>query len=103
MKKILTVIAVSALVCSGIAGAADTGAATQRSSTINTVKQAKRNYKAEFTRLDTNKDGYLEKSEVVSEPMLEKHFNKIATNGRLSEGRYTAWKARHQGKHTASK
>jgi hypothetical protein len=103
MKNIFTAIAVSTLMISGVAIAAEHDTAAQGSNTMTSTTPAQPDYQADFHRLDTNKDGYLEKSEVTSDPLLGKHFNKIAANGRLGESKYAAWEAKHHRKHPARK
>jgi hypothetical protein len=93
MKKLITAASVITLFISGVAGAAGTGAAPSGMST--TASTASHD---EFTKLDANKDGYLEKKEVRSNAKLEKNFSKAAPGGRMTEAEFAAWETQHQSK-----
>lgn len=93
MKKSLAVIPVATLFVAGVACAA--GSAAPAAATT-TAKAASTKYHEEFVKLDTNKDGYLEKKEIHSNAKLSKDFRKYSRHGRMSEKEFAAWQRKHQ-------
>jgi len=99
MKKTILALALTTFTMAGVAVAAETGetagkaAATAKPST---------HVHAEFTKLDKNKDGFLEKKEVASNKALSRDFDKIADQGRVNEEKFAAWEKRHQAAHKSA-
>ena len=97
MKKLIFFVVplVAALISSGaFAGGGETGARghTQNKMATSPKADSTAEFKAEFKRMDTSKDKFLQKSEVQGDKKLAKQFNSISKNGKLSQSDYIAWK-----------
>lgn len=104
MNRILAAVAFTSLLVSAGTYAADYGyggnAPDKAGVPHQSTMPAEAGAHAGFIKLDTNKDGYLEKSEAQADTKLAADFSRLAKDGRLSESRYTAWMHQHQAMHT---
>ncbi|MEK6748333.1 MAG: calmodulin [Pseudomonadota bacterium] len=55
---------------------------------------------AEFTKLDANKDGSIDKQEAAANTALAKSFDSVAKTGKLSEADFGVWQKASTGQAT---
>lgn len=79
MKKLLLSIAVLLLSTSVYAATGDAG---------NKMKEVH----PDFSKLDINHDGFIDKKEAKADKMLSKKFNTVAVNGKIDQHAYDSWK-----------
>ena len=70
---------------------------------VDEAKNPERAYETKFMRLDTNHDGVIDQTEAKADVFLSKEFGSIATNGKLNEKAYDAWRASTTAKHSDMK